>query len=144
MMKRISATVGNQLHGELTAWAKDDGLSLSQLVLKLLSTDVALRKAEEQTMSSKKSDLHLEIVKEEVAAKEAIFDAIDAHDELKRKEESSPKEEDLLIESLDQAAAKEAIFDAIAVHEDVKRKLDLYDSEETININRFPFLRSKP
>ena len=114
-------------------------------------------------MSNKKSDLLLEIIKEEAAAKEALFDAIDAYNELKRhdaidtyqsfavalyKEESSPKEEDLLIESLDQAAAKNAIFVAIADHQDVQRKLNFFPSEEeikeAININRFPFLRSKP
>lgn len=43
---RISASVGKELHGELTAWANADGLSLSQLVLKLLSRDAALRRSD--------------------------------------------------------------------------------------------------
>lgn len=43
---RISASVGRELHAELTAWSDTDGLSLSQLVLKLLSRDVALRRAD--------------------------------------------------------------------------------------------------
>jgi hypothetical protein len=43
---RISASVGKELHGELTSWATSDGLSLSQLVLKLLSRDAALRRSD--------------------------------------------------------------------------------------------------
>ena len=43
---RISASVGRELHAELTAWSDSDGLSLSQLVLKLLSRDVALRRSD--------------------------------------------------------------------------------------------------
>ena len=49
---RISASVGKELHGELTSWATADGLSLSQLVLKLLSRDAALRR------SDRPDDLH--------------------------------------------------------------------------------------
>lgn len=43
---RISASVGRELHAELTAWSESDGLSLSQLVLKLLSRDVAVRRTD--------------------------------------------------------------------------------------------------